>query len=74
MSISSINTPKHWYDRAAKMRSLSEAMNDIEARATMLRLVDDYGRLIDRVPVQRASTGPLSGLPSQATTPSGHGV
>ncbi len=72
MSISSVNNPKHWYDRA-KMRSLSEAMNDIEARAMMLRLADDYGRLADRA-AQRASTGPLSGLPSRDHHPSGHAV
>jgi hypothetical protein len=32
-----INDPKHWYDRAAEMRALSETMNDIETRAIMLR-------------------------------------
>lgn len=47
MSISSINDPKHWYDRAAKMRSLSQAINDIQTRATMLRLADDYDKLAD---------------------------
>jgi hypothetical protein len=44
MSISSINDPSHWYDRAAEMRALSEAMNDIDAQAMMLRLADDYDK------------------------------
>jgi hypothetical protein len=33
--------PKHWLDRAAEMRALSEAM-------AMLRLADDYDKLADR--------------------------
>jgi hypothetical protein len=48
MSMSAINDPKHWHDRGAEMRVLSETMNDIDARATMLRLADDYDKLADR--------------------------
>jgi hypothetical protein len=48
MSISSINDPNHWYDRAAAMRALSEVMNNAEVRATMLRLADEYDKLTDR--------------------------
>ena len=43
-----INDPKHWHDRAAEMRALSETMKDVEARAIMLRLADDYDKLAGR--------------------------
>jgi hypothetical protein len=48
MAPNSINDPRHWYERAAEMRALSESMNDIEARAIMVRLADDYEKLADR--------------------------
>jgi hypothetical protein len=57
VSISFINDPKHWYDRAAEMRVLSETMNDIRARAMMLGLANDYDKLADRAS-ERATTGP----------------
>jgi hypothetical protein len=40
--------PKHWRDRAALMRALSETTVDAEAKAIMLRLADDYDKLADR--------------------------
>jgi hypothetical protein len=43
-----IHDPKHWMDRAAEMRALSQSMADVEARAIMLRLADDYDKLADR--------------------------
>lgn len=53
-----INDPKHWYDRATEMRILSESMNDIETRLTMLRLADDYDKLGDRAAVRAANDQP----------------
>jgi hypothetical protein len=47
MAASSINDPKDWYDRAAEMRALSEAMANAETRAIMLRLADDYDKLAE---------------------------
>ena len=43
-----IHDPKHWMDRATEMRALSQSMADVEARAIMLRLADDYDKLADR--------------------------
>ena len=34
----SINDPHHWLDRAPEVRALSENMQDVQARAIMLRL------------------------------------
>jgi hypothetical protein len=48
MPSSTIHDPKHWRHRAAEMRALSETMDDVEARAIMLRLADDYDKLADR--------------------------
>jgi hypothetical protein len=43
-----INDPKHWRDRAAEMRALTETMKDPETIAIMNRLADDYDKLADR--------------------------
>jgi hypothetical protein len=43
-----LTDPKHWRDRAALMRALSETTVDAEAKAIMLRLAADYDKLADR--------------------------
>jgi hypothetical protein len=32
-----INDPKHWHDRAAEMRVLSQTINDNKAKSIMLK-------------------------------------
>jgi hypothetical protein len=49
---SHVNNSKHWRDRAAQMRALSDMMKDIDAVAIMLRLADDYDILADRAAVR----------------------
>jgi hypothetical protein len=44
----SYNDSKHWRERAAEMRALADAMNDVDTAAIMLRLAADYDRLADR--------------------------
>jgi hypothetical protein len=41
MPASHVNNSKHWRDRAAQMRALSDLMKDIECVAIMQRLADD---------------------------------
>jgi hypothetical protein len=48
MTLRSIDDPKRWHYCAAEMRDLAEDFTDIIARATMLRLADDYDTLGDR--------------------------
>ncbi len=51
------NDPQHWYDRAAAMRALAEAVSDAEARTIMLKLADDYEKLADRAAIRAQGNG-----------------
>jgi hypothetical protein len=48
MTLQGINDSKHWRDRAAKMRVLSDEIKDLEAQRMMLKLANDYDKLADR--------------------------
>ena len=43
-----LNDPAHWLQRAEEMRAIAEDMRDLDTRATMLRIADDYERLARR--------------------------
>ena len=40
------------------MRALSETMDDVEARAIMLRLAEDYDKLADRAEARAGGSQP----------------
>jgi hypothetical protein len=56
--VSHVNNSKHWRDRAAQMRALSDMMKDIERAAAMQRLADDYDNLADRADIRRNGSVP----------------
>jgi hypothetical protein len=60
MSLQGINDAKHWRDRAAEMRVLSDTMKDEETQRIMLTLANDYDKLADRAEdrAMRDSPGP----------------
>jgi hypothetical protein len=48
MPLTAMNDVRHWRDRAAEMRALSDTMHDAETVTIMLRLANDYDILADR--------------------------
>ena len=58
MTLQGLNDARHWRDRAAEMRVLSEEMKDFEAQTLMLRLANDYDTLADRAEDRAARDAP----------------
>jgi hypothetical protein len=52
MTLQGIYDAKHWRDRAAEMRVLSDEMKDFEARTLMLKLANDYDKIADRAEIR----------------------
>jgi len=48
MTLQGINDARHWRDRAAEMRVLSDEFKDPEAQRMMLTLASDYDKIADR--------------------------
>ena len=59
MTLQGINDSKHWRDRAAEMRVLSDEIKDLEAQRMMLKLANDYDKLADRAEDRAAGDKPL---------------
>ena len=47
MTLNHVDDVEHWRERAAQMRVLATTMKQIEARAIMARLAEDYDKLAD---------------------------
>jgi hypothetical protein len=62
MSYGNIDDPKHWRDRAAEMRALSDTMTDPQTIAIMRRLADDYDKLAERAAVRSKGDVPPGGV------------
>jgi hypothetical protein len=65
MTLQSVYDVKHWRDRAAEMRGLSEEMKDLGAKVLLLDLADDYDKLADQAQ-ERASR---DGMPGPSPIP-----
>jgi hypothetical protein len=48
VAASFVNDPEHWRQRAEEMRRLARDVRDQEAKATMLRIANDYDHLVRR--------------------------
>jgi hypothetical protein len=51
--LSLLNDPKHWHHRAALARALADSLTDVIAKATILSIAEDYGRLGRRAEERR---------------------
>ena len=67
MPASHVNNSKHWRDRAAQMRALSDMMKDVDAVAIMLQLADDYEMLADRADARSNGGVPFTSEAPAAT-------
>ena len=57
----SMEQPKCWHRRAEEARTIAETMNNIDARAGMLRLAADYEAMAQRAEEWSAETERRSG-------------
>jgi len=53
-----VNDPDHWRQRAEEMRNLAASILDLEARATLLKIADDYEKLAKRAAQRAGGTFP----------------
>ncbi len=58
MTRQNTNDAKHWRDRAAEMRVLSDEIKDPQAQRMMLKLANDYDKLADRAEERAARDRP----------------
>jgi hypothetical protein len=58
MALQGIYDAKHWRDRAAEMRALSDEMKYVKVRSLILRLANDYDKLADRAEDRAAHNEP----------------
>jgi hypothetical protein len=57
-----LNNPAHWHLRAQETRLLASQLEDPEAKATILKMADEY----DRLAIRAAKRLSQEGIPSTA--------
>jgi hypothetical protein len=55
-----INDPGHWFKRAAEARAMADQLSDLQAKAAMLRIAEDYERLAERAKARASGRAPNS--------------
>jgi hypothetical protein len=55
-----INDPGHWLKRAAEARAMADQLSDLQAKAAMLRIAEDYERLAERAKARASGRAPKS--------------
>ena len=61
MTLNHVDDAEHWRERAAQMRVLATTMKQIEARAIMARLAEDYDKLADGAELRANGEVPSGG-------------
>jgi hypothetical protein len=60
VSISSFDDPAHWRAQAKETRNMAEQTYDLQAKAAMLRIAEDYERLAKRTEARAIGHPPNS--------------
>ena len=55
-----VNDPAHWRQRAQEARTVADQLSDLQAKAAMLRIADDYERLAKRAEARAIGRQPNS--------------
>ena len=55
-----VNDPAHWRQRAQEARTVADQLSDLQAKAAMLRIADDYERLAKRAEARTIGRQPNS--------------
>jgi len=55
-----VNDPAHWRQRAQEARTIADQLTDLQAKAAMLRIADDYERLAERAAARAVGRQPNS--------------
>ena len=55
-----VNDPAHWRQRAQEARTVADQLSDLQAKAAMLRIADDYERLATRAEARAIGRQPNS--------------
>ena len=62
--MSYVHDPVHWRNRARSMHMFAEKTNNIDAKAMMVKLAEDYEKLGDRAEARVKQASSKAGLPA----------